>query len=172
MLHETGLVSDLIGELAVVHTQNQMACSSCKVVDTCGNGIVEKYLSSKIFSSEVFNSLNAKIGDKVILEIPKSSITKASIIVYLVPLLSFLVFASVASLFSYSENIIILISLAGLALGFAVTKFYNRRLLNNELYLPKMVSIVHTGSASQSNSVNYGLSTKLRSGDTIDVNEL
>lgn len=172
MLYETGLVSDLIGELAVVQTQNQMACASCKVVDTCGNGIVEKYLSGKIFSSEVYNSLNAKIGDQVILEIPKSSVTKASIIVYLVPLLSFILFASVASLFSYSENILILISLAGLALGFAVTKFYNRRLLNSELYLPKMVSIVHTGSANQSSSANYALSTKLESVDTIDVSKI
>jgi len=172
MLHETGLVSDLIGELAVVQTQNQMACASCQVVDTCGNGIVEKYLSGKMFSSEVFNSLNAKIGDKVILEIPKSSITKASIMVYLVPLLSFILFASIASFFSFSENIIILISLAGLALGFAVTKFYNRQILNSELYLPKMVSIVHTGSASQSSSVNYGFSKKLRSADKIDISEL
>ena len=164
MLRETGLVSDLIGELAIVQTQNQMACGSCKVVDTCGNGIIEKYLSGKIFSSKVYNRLNAKIGDKVILEIPKSSITKASIIVYLVPLLSFILFASVASLFSYSENIIILISLAGLAFGFAVTNFYNRKLTNNEFYLPKMVSIVNTGSTDTKQHPESDL--------MIDINEI
>jgi sigma-E factor negative regulatory protein RseC len=166
MLHETGLVADLIGDLAIVQTQNQLACSSCKVVDTCGNGIVEKYLSGKIFSSEVYNRLNAKVGDKVVLEIPKASVTKASVIVYLIPLLSFILFASVASLFSYSENIIILISLFGLALGFVVTKFYNRRFLINELYLPKMVSIVNTGS------VNSYLSTGHKSSDIIDINQI
>ncbi len=166
MLHETGLVSDLIGDLAIVQTQNQLACGSCKVVDTCGNGIVEKYLSGKIFSSEVYNRLNAKIGDKVILEIPKSSITKASIIVYIIPLLTFIISALVASLFSYSENMIILISLVGLASGFAVTKFYNRRLLNSELYLPKMVSIVHTGST------NSSLTAEKKSDDIIDISQI
>lgn len=144
VLHETGLVSNLIGDQAIVQTQSQLACASCKVVSTCGSGIVEKYFSGKIFSSQVNNRLNAKIGDKVILEIPKSSITKASLVVYLVPLLIFILFASVGSIYLNNENIIISISLIGLFLGFVVTKFYNRRLLNNELYLPKMVSIVHT----------------------------
>ncbi len=154
MLYETGLVSNLIGELAVVQTQSQMACASCQVVDTCGNGIVERYLSGKVFSSEVYNDLNAKIGDKVVLEIPKSSITKASIIVYVIPLLIFILAALMTSLFSDSENIIILMSLTGLALGFVVTNFYNRRRPNSEIYLPKMVSIVHTASVGQSSSVN------------------
>ena len=166
MLRETGLVSDLIGELAIVQTQNQMACGSCKVVDTCGNGIIEKYLSGKIFSSKVFNCLNAKIGDKVILEIPNSSVTKASIIVYLVPLLSFIFFALVASLFFYSESLIIFTSLIGLASGFFVTKFYNRRLLNSELYLPKMVSIVHTGLSDSH------ISAVQKSSNMIDVNQI
>lgn len=150
MLRETGTVSAVVGNVATVQTQNQLACSSCKVVDTCGNGIVEKYLSGKIFTSELINHLNAEVGDEVIIEIPKSSITKASMIVYLVPLLGLVLFAIVASLLQISENLIIVTSLSGFALSLLVTKYYNRKIINSELYLPKMVSIINTNKNSLS----------------------
>jgi len=163
MLYETGIVSQIHGNIATVQTQNQLACSSCKVVDTCGNGIVEKYLSGKIFSSEVKNELDAKVGDKVTLAIPNSSVTKASILVYLIPLMSFIFSALAASFFYQNENITILLSLCGLALGLFATKFYNRHLLKSELYLPKMVSIVDNRSSEK------GRTEKLKANSAIDI---
>ena len=155
MLRETGLITELNGNVAIVQTLNKLACSSCKVVDSCGNGIVEKYLAGKIFTSEIENNLGAKVGDEVVIEIPKSSVTKASIVVYLMPLLAFLGAASVASLLIENENTVILISIIGLVFGLFVTKFYNRYFLNPELYLPSMVSIVDTGlSESNCNPIN------------------
>ena len=145
MLREKGLVTALDGNLAIVHTENKLACSSCKVSDSCGNGIVEKYLAGKIFISKIENKQNAKVGDEVYIEISKSSVTKASVIVYLVPLFAFLAGASITSLITTNENVIILYSLLSLFLGLLVTKFYNRYFLNAELYLPTMVSIVDTG---------------------------
>lgn len=144
MLREIGTVSAVAGDFATVQTQNQLACASCKVVDTCGNGIVEKYLSGKIFSSKLSNRLNAQVGDEVIIEIPKSSITKASMMVYFVPLLGLISFAVVASLLQLSENLIIFTSLTGFGLSLLVTKYYNHKILDSELYLPKMVSIIDT----------------------------
>ena len=142
MLYETGIVSAVNGVNATVQTQNQLACSSCKLVDTCGNGIIEKYFSGRVFTCDVKNDLDAKVGDKVTLAIPKSSVTKASIIVYLVPLLLFIFAAAVTSFYIQNENIVILISLCALTSGLFATKFYNRRLLKSELFLPKIVSIL------------------------------
>ncbi len=144
MLEEQGLVTQLVGNSVTVITKNQLACSSCKVAETCGNGIVEKYLSGKMFSSLIINRLNAQVGDTVIIQIPKSSITKASLIVYFIPLLGIMLFAIIASWLNQSENITILSSLVGLALGMLVTKYYNHKVIKKELYQPKMVSIVNT----------------------------
>lgn len=166
MLRETALVTQIISDLVVVQTQNKLACSSCQVVDTCGNGLVEKYLSGKIFSSQIINRLDAQVGDEVIIEIKKSSITIASIVTYLIPLLSFILFALAASIVSFSENATIMISLVGLGLGFVVTNFYNRKLSNNEFYLPKMVSIVNTGSTKDK------LHPQINADLTIDFNEI
>ncbi len=166
MLNETGLVTEVVGDYAIVQTQNQLACSSCKVIDTCGNGIVEKYLSGKVFTTEVSNSLHAKIGDKVVLQILKSSVTRASFIVYVIPLFTFITFALIASLSSQTENVTILVSLIGLFGGLFVTKFYNRKLLNDELYLPKMVSIVDTGASLNRHQINS------QSNETINIKQI
>jgi len=163
MLYETGIVSAVNGVNATVQTQNQLACSSCKVVDTCGNGIIEKYFSGKVFSSDVKNDLNAKVGDKVTLAIPKSSVTKASIIVYLVPLLIFILAAAGISFYTQNENIVILVSLCGLASGLFATKFYNRKLLKSELYLPKIVSILDNRLSELERT------QKLKSDSVIDI---
>jgi positive regulator of sigma E activity len=45
MLIETGIVSAIQGNNVSVSTQNQLACSSFKAVDSCGNGSLEKFFS-------------------------------------------------------------------------------------------------------------------------------
>jgi len=148
MLIETGVVSAIHGNTASVSTQNQMACSSCKVVDSCGNGILEKFFSGKIFVTEIPNIINAKLGDKVTIQIPKSSITKAALVVYILPLLTMISVAIGANSLGMSENSTISLALVALVFGLFVTKFYNRKILNRESYLPKMVSIIDTKAIS------------------------
>ncbi len=140
MLQEKGLVIALRGENAVVQTKSKLACSSCKVSTSCGNGIVENYLSAKLFESEMPNLLRAKVGQQVVIEIPKSSVTKAAIIVYLIPLLFMLIGMSVSHINNFAEQTIIFISLLSLIIGLVVTKYYNRRWLKSELYSPRIVS--------------------------------
>jgi len=142
MLRETGFVSEIIGNQAVVLTQSQLACQSCKRVDACGNGIIEKFFSGKTFATQLPNLLDAKVGDQVTIEIEKSSVTKASIIIYLIPLVGLISFALSASLLGWSENFIIFCSILGLIFSLFVTKFYNNKIIDNEHYLPKMVSVV------------------------------
>lgn len=159
MLQEKGVVSDIVDGIAIVHTENKLACSSCQVSNSCGNGIVEKYLSEKIFTSEIPNILGAKIGDKVVIEIKKSSITRASLIVYFVPLLGLIFLSIIASFLGYSENITILFGLTGLFFGFLVTKYYNLKIANDESFSPTMVSIVGRGGTVD----NSSLSIKVKS---------
>jgi len=149
MLREIGIVSEILGDQAIVHTQSQLACSSCQQVDSCGNGIIEKYFSGKVFSIQLSNHINAKVGDQVEIQVAKSSVTKASVIVYLLPLVGLISFALMASFFFQDEKTIIFIALLGLILSLFVTKFYNSRMFNSELSLPKMVSVVNVHSANK-----------------------
>ena len=154
MLQETAVVSEIKGDVAVIITKNQLACNSCQVSDACGNGLIEKYLSGKVFTSEVKNSLNAKAGDQVIVEAPVSAITKASLITYFFPILimfAFVVFAdgyfaelivSKSSITIESKQIVtIIFAFVGLFFGFLITKYYNHITRNLEQYQIKMVKI-------------------------------
>lgn len=148
-LNETGVVFSVVGEIATVHIQNQLACSSCKVVDSCGSGIVEKFLSSKIFVTQMQNSLAAKAGDRVVVGIPQSSITIAATVVYLFPLFTMFLFSISFQSLGLDEGWIILAALLGLFVGLLFTKYYNLKILNSESYLPHMVSIIDTDGSSR-----------------------
>lgn len=157
MFQETAVVSSINGNIASIITKNQLACGSCQLSNTCGNGLIEKYLSGKVFVSQVLNSLNAQVGDQVIVEIPSSSVTKASIISYFVPILMFFVFALIGEIVAHddifyifrikneqNQIVTIIFSLFGLFSGFMITKYYNHKRKDHEQYQIKMVRIVNS----------------------------
>jgi len=162
MLRETGIVSRILGDQAIVHTQSRLACSSCQQIDTCGNGIIEKYFSGKVFSTQLFNDINAKVGDQVEIQVSKSSVTKASVIVYLLPLAGLISFALIASFFFQDEKVVIFFALSGLILSLFVTKFYNSKMSNNELYVPKMVSVVGSHSVAQKRDNKFNAKEQIK----------
>ncbi len=139
MLKETGLVIKVENDIAWVNTQSKLACSSCQVESTCGNGILEKYLAGKVFISKIDNLLNAKVGDEVVISIPKTSVSKASLIVYGLPLLMLFIGAILGDIYFLSEIMSIFLGFVGLAVGIMMIKVFSRRIVNNQNYLPKMV---------------------------------
>jgi len=155
MFQETAIVSRVDGQMASIVTKNQLACGSCQVSSSCGNGLIEKYLSGKVFVSQVLNSLNAQVGDQVVIEIPISSVTKASLISYFVPILGLFVFAligeSVSNVFlleyigvksESNQFVTIIFAIVGLFTGFMFTKYYNHKSQYHEQYQIKMVKII------------------------------
>lgn len=144
LLKESGLVTKVEGNIAWVNTESKLACSSCKVESTCGNGILEKYLAGKVFVSKLNNELQAKVGDQVEIAIPRASITKASLIVYFIPL-SGLIIGGVAGEYLFnSELSTIFTSGLGMIIGFVVTHYYNHKLADEQQYQPKMISKTKT----------------------------
>lgn len=144
VLIEKGVVTKVEGDIAWINTASKLACSSCKVESTCGNGILEKYLAGKVFVAKIENELQAKVGDKVEISIPRSSITKASLIVYFIPLLGLILGALFGQSLFNSEASTIVSSIFGFILGLTVTHFYNQQLADEQQYQPKMVSKVST----------------------------
>ncbi len=155
MFQESAIVSSVDGQMASIVTKTQLACGSCQVSESCGNGLIEKYLSGKVFVSQVLNSLNAQVGDQVVIEIPISSVTKASLISYFIPILGLFIFALIgdsittAFLFEYfglksesNQIVTIIFAIIGLFTGFIITKYYNHKSKYHEQYQIKMVRIV------------------------------
>ena len=161
-LTETGLVTKIEGGNAWVNTKSKLACASCQVESTCGNGVLEKYLAGKIFISLVPNHLNAEVGDEVVLSIAKSSVTKASLVVYFLPLLLMTFFAYLAEKLFVSEPITIIMGLSGLGIGFAFISVYNRFVAKKEHFMPKMVSKMSPNGKTSDINVNDFKSIKVK----------
>jgi len=144
MLKETGIVTRIENDWAWVNTQSRLACSSCKVESTCGTAILEKYLAGKVFISKIKNELSAKVGDQVVIAIPKASVTQASIVVYCIPLFGLFIAALLVDFWLNSEAHAIAAGFVGFIGGLFVVRYYNRKIENNEHYQPKMVSKIST----------------------------
>lgn len=140
MLTEKGLVSKIENDTVWVNTRSKLACSSCKVESTCGNGILEKYLGDKIFISQVPNSLDAKVGEEVTIAIPSSSVTQAALVAYFLPILTLFLGALCGSYLFQNESAVILSGLTGLALGLLLIYFYNQTIASESKFAPKMVA--------------------------------
>ncbi len=143
-LHETALVIRIEDDIAWVNTRAKLACSSCKVESTCGNGILDKYLSGKLFVSQLKNNLNAKVGDEIELSIAKQSITQASLLVYFVPLLAAFIGAYIGQMFYQNEPLAIGLATLAMAVSFWGIKRVGSYLERNEKFHPKMVKITRS----------------------------
>lgn len=169
-LFETGYVVQLDGSSAIIETQSQMGCQSCKANSQCGNGIVEKYFAGKVFHTPVINTLNAKLGDKVILAISKDTVVKASFAVYMFPLFGLFIFVIITSLLDFAEGLQVALGIVGLLIGLFVTRSYNRRLQGNELFEVRLVSVdklLEVDTNQLKEPFNY--STKARSSSTASI---
>ena len=77
-MREQGPVKKIISSnLAQVEIQRQGGCGKCSAC---------KILNDGTFGLETVNNIGAKVGDMVLLEISSSNITKASALVYLLPI--------------------------------------------------------------------------------------
>ena len=82
-MRETGIVKSVDGEFCTCVTRRKSACgdncATCKAV--CSS-------REHIFTAK--NTIGAKEGDTVIIEMPTSSVLKSAFLVYILPLLAFL----------------------------------------------------------------------------------
>ena len=146
MNESEGVVKEVRGEKALVITDRQEMCASCVAKNFChmlGGG--------KEVLSETINPVGAKTGDMVKIGIPDGAVTKASLIVYMVPAIGFVGGASIgyfiAKLYGLDLNISTLIGgLIGFGLSMISVRFLNNTLSKRPYYQPEITKIIHPDS--------------------------
>ena len=146
MNESEGIVKEVRGEKALVITDRQEMCASCVAKNFChmlGGG--------KEVLSETINPIGAKAGDMVKIGIPDGAVTKASLIVYMVPAIGFVGGASlgyfIGKLYSLDLNISTLIgSLFGFGLTMILVRFLNNTLSKRPYYQPEITKIINPDS--------------------------
>ncbi len=122
MLTEKATVVAVDGDQALLETSRRSACGGCAVNKACGTGVIAKALGAKRFRIEAQNAIGARVGDEVVVAIEDSLLVKSSLLVYALPLLTMLGGGLLGERMrgAGGEGLTILLSLLGLALGFAI----------------------------------------------------
>ncbi|MBF0191073.1 MAG: SoxR reducing system RseC family protein [Magnetococcales bacterium] len=92
MIREEGIVVALEGDYAVVSGQRQKMCGTCHNVNTCT--VLSGGLGQRSIKVHALNTCNARVGERVFIEISERSFLKASFLVYILPLV--VLFATVS----------------------------------------------------------------------------
>jgi len=90
VIEEPGLIVALEGNTAWVETQRSSACGSCDSEQGCGTALLAQALGNRSVRVRADNPLQAEIGEQVVLGLDESAMVRASLTLYLVPLLGLL----------------------------------------------------------------------------------
>ena len=102
-----------------VETERKTTCSSCSARHGCGQHLAEKYRPSSAFAYiRASSDWSLAEGDRVLVGIPENSLLKASVVVYLLPLLLVLAALWLSQAADFGDGITLMLSALGLVVGF------------------------------------------------------
>jgi sigma-E factor negative regulatory protein RseC len=127
MIEQQARVISVESDHVWVSVTHQSGCHACELKQGCGTGSLGKLLGRRASTFKLPKSNQLKLGDRVVLGIPDHSYLLASGLIYLIPLLSFFVFAGIAELLLESDLLVMLAAVTGLGVGLALAKRFAHR---------------------------------------------
>jgi sigma-E factor negative regulatory protein RseC len=138
---ERAIVLQVQNDKALVQTQRRSACQSCQLENSCGQGLITKMSSERSMQLWLNNALNAQVGQTVTISIPDEGLLKASILMFVIPLLLMLVGAGAAMQLFGSDLAAIMGGGVGLISGFYVARVKSAAMQDDSRFKPVMASI-------------------------------
>ena len=141
MIEEQAQVVEIKGDVLILQAQTQSACGSCAANKGCGTSLLSKVVGRKFTRFQADNSINANIGDTVVVGIPEDALLKGSMVMYIIPILGMLVFALLADYFlvvamQNRDLMIAVTAIMGLVSGSLISKWYFASRSRAHLFAP------------------------------------
>jgi sigma-E factor negative regulatory protein RseC len=143
MATEEGIVTKVDGALAEVRTMKSAACEACSAKGFCHDGGREMTVS-------VLNTVQARPGDRVRLEIATGAFVKVMFLLYIVPVLALLV-GALAGLALSGDGAAAPGALAGFVLAVSFIRARGRRMGGMAAYQPRIARILERGAQIDAN---------------------
>ena len=147
MLEEDAKVVSTTGDTALVAIRPRSSCSSCDVKGACGTSIIASLFPSRNKTFIVENTLKAEVGQDVIVGLDEAVLQRASIIVYLLPVLGLILGAALGGYlaeryFSFpAEPASIVAGLSGMVLAFMLASRFSNGSAGKTQYQAKILSV-------------------------------
>lgn len=104
--------------IATLEVVRKTACGLCGKTRGCGNALWGKIFAHKAVDFKAENSIDAKVGQSVIVGIDEHALMKSALLLYMVPLASMLLGAVLLSQVSSSDLVAMLGAIIGLVVGY------------------------------------------------------
>ncbi|MGY0645532.1 MAG: SoxR reducing system RseC family protein, partial [Paraglaciecola chathamensis] len=102
MIEEIGTVIEVqkrqSGQFIRIATEVKSTCGSCHAKDNCGTGVIARALANKRDALWMACDEKVEVGQDVKLGIAESMLLRASLLVYMLPLITMLIVATVTTL--------------------------------------------------------------------------
>jgi sigma-E factor negative regulatory protein RseC len=122
MIEEYAVVLQCKQNLAELEIERRTACGICGQKRGCGNATWGKLLGHKSHTFQAQNSINAKVGDTVVVGIDEHVALRSVFFLYVVPLLSMIIFSVLADILFDNQLYVVFAAVLGLAIGFVWVK--------------------------------------------------
>jgi sigma-E factor negative regulatory protein RseC len=146
MVEQQALVVAVEQQHARVEIVRQKPCGICGQTRGCGVSIWGKLFGHQTGSFPIQNSLQAKVGDYVLIGVEDGAVMSSATHAYGIPLILMLIGAALATMFMHvSQNIDIntlLGALLGFAIGYAWLQIRVRRFAIRMGFEPRMLQLL------------------------------
>lgn len=125
MLETRAIVVKIDGQHALVRADQADGCEQC-AGKGCGAGRLSRLFCSKPRQFQVNNSINADVGDEVIVSVAEGAVIRGIGLVYLIPLALLVMGATLGSIWSQpgqADGCAAVGALSGLVAGFAFARW-------------------------------------------------
>ena len=128
MIEERAVILSLESEpsavdsTATLEIERKIACGLCGQTRGCGNSSWGKLFAHQSTAFKAQNCINAKVGDSVIVGINESALLKSALLLYILPLVTMLIGAILATQIHDTNGYAMLGALLGLVLGYVWVK--------------------------------------------------
>lgn len=135
VLKETGRIVDIQDDSLWVETIQRSTCGSCVAEKGCGQTLLRKlgvepsYLRVPLPKNI---QRNYSVNDSVVIGIPDDIVVKASLLLYLLPLVLLLVFSGIAHTYYVGDAVSILAGVAGFAIGCLLLRWHSHYYRNDK----------------------------------------
>lgn len=143
MIEEEGVVIQTFDDKAKVRTIRSSACEGCASESFCHP---EKGTEMIM---EVVNNIHAKVGERVKIGLKPGVYLKASFLVYMVPIIAFILGAIIAKEFavslSYTKNSDLWAIIGGVIIlipTFILMRLYNKKIEKDRSYQPVILEVM------------------------------
>lgn len=140
MVSISGRVVEVGKDGVWAETNNLTACHHCSDRHGCGVSALSRVFGQKINRIRVSNSMNAHLGDEVVLGIKQAALLKETMMFYLAPLIGMLIATAASEVLLSNEVFSLLAALCGFAIGLSMVRLHAVRNAEVDAIKPVMLS--------------------------------